>query len=88
MRQLRDAVGARPWMIHLPITLFGLLLQLWALISRQPAFTKDQLQALTAGDEFELIDWPGIFGVQPTPLADALRITYRDSRFSSVAMPF
>jgi len=88
MRQLRDAVGARPWMIHLPITLFGLLLQLWALISRQPAFTKDQLQALTAGDEFEVIDWPGIFGVQPTPLADALRITYRDPRFSSVAMPF
>jgi nucleoside-diphosphate-sugar epimerase len=88
MRQLRDAVGARPWMIHLPITLFGLLLQLWALISRQPAFTKDQLQALTAGDEFEVIDWPGIFGVQPTFLADALRITYRDPRFSSVAMPF
>ena len=88
MRQLRDAVGAKPWIIHLPIPLFGFLLKLWALISRQPAFTKDQLQALTAGDEFEVIDWPGIFGVQPTPLADALRITYRDPRFSSVAMPF
>jgi len=35
-----------------------------------------------------VIDWPGIFRVQPTPLADALRITYRDPRFSSVAMPF
>lgn len=88
MRQLRDAVGAKPWIIHLPISLFGFLLKLWALISRQPAFTKDQLQALTAGDEFDVIDWPGIFRVQPTPLADALRITYRDPRFSSVAMPF
>jgi len=88
MRQLRDAVGAKPWIIHLPIPLFGFLLQLWALISRQPAFTTDQLQALTAGDEFELIDWPAIFSVSPTPLADALRITYRDPTYSSVVMPF
>jgi len=88
MRQLRDAVNAKPWIIHLPIPLFDVLLQVWALVSRQPAFTKDQLQALTAGDEFEVIDWPGIFDVRPTPLADAMRITYRDPRFSSVAMPF
>jgi nucleoside-diphosphate-sugar epimerase len=88
MRQLRDAVGARPWIIHLPIPLFGWLLQLWALISRQPAFTRDQLKALTAGDEFEVIDWPGIFGVTPTPLADALRITYQDPQYSSVVIPY
>ena len=88
MRQLRRAVKARTWMIHLPIPLFGLLLQLWALISRQPAFTRSQLQALTAGDEFDVIDWPGIFAVTPTPLADALRITYQDPRYSQVEMPF
>ena len=35
MRQLRDAVGAKTWIIHLPIPLFGLLLKLWALISRR-----------------------------------------------------
>lgn len=88
MRQLRDAAKARTWIIHLPIPLFGLLLQLWALISRQPAFTRSQLNALTAGDEFEVIDWPGIFFVSPTPLAEALRITFQDSRFSQVVMPF
>ena len=88
MRQLRDAAKARTWIIHLPIPLFGLLLQLWALISRQPAFTRSQLNALTAGDEFEVIDWPGIFSVSPTPLAEALRITFQDSRFSQVVMPF
>lgn len=88
MRQLRKAVGARTWILHLPITVFGLLLQLWALISRQPAFTRSQLKALTAGDEFEVIDWPGIFAVTPTPLAEALRITYQDPRFSQVEMPF
>jgi hypothetical protein len=88
MRQLRRAVSSRTWIIHLPITLFGFLLQVWALISHQPAFTRSQLKALTAGDEFEVIDWPGIFAVTPTPLANALRITYQDPRYSSVEMPF
>ncbi|WP_010316324.1 NAD(P)-dependent oxidoreductase [Synechococcus sp. CB0205] len=88
MRQLRWAVNARTCIIHLPIPLFGFLLQLWALISRQPAFTRSQLKALTAGDEFEVIAWPAIFAVTPTPLAEALRITYQDPRFSQVEMPF
>ena len=88
MRQLRQAVNARTWIIHLPIPLFGWLLQLWALISRKPAFTRSQLPALTAGDEFQVIDWPGIFSVQPTELADALRMTYQDPRYSQVVLPF
>mgnify|MGYP003338153151 CR=1 FL=1 len=88
MRELRRAVGSRSWIIHLPIPLFGVLLQLWALISRQPAFTRSQLKAPTAGDEFEVIDWPGIFGVQATPLAQALRMAYGDSRFADVEIPF
>jgi nucleoside-diphosphate-sugar epimerase len=88
MRHLRSAVGSRSWIIHLPIPLFALLLQLWALISRQPAFTRSQLNALTAGDEFAVIDWPSLFTVSPTPLAEALRITYQDPRFSALEMPF
>lgn len=88
MRELRRAVGSQSWIIHLPIPLFGFLLQLWALISRQPAFTRSQLKALTAGDEFEVIDWPGIFGVQATPLAEALRVSYTDPTFASVEIPF
>ena len=88
MRQLRKAVNARTWIMHLPIPLFGFLLQLWAVISRQPAFTRSQLKALTAGDEFEVINWPGIFAVTPTPLVEALRVTYQDPRFSQVEMPF
>jgi nucleoside-diphosphate-sugar epimerase len=88
MRQLRQAVGSRSWIIHLPIPVFALLLQLWALISRQPAFTTSQLKALTAGDEFEVIDWPGRFRVSATPLGEALRITHQDSRFSQLEVPF
>jgi nucleoside-diphosphate-sugar epimerase len=88
VRELRRAVGARTLIIHLPIPIFGVLLQLWALVSRQPAFTRSQLKALTAGDEFEVINWPEAFSVRPTPLSEALRITYQDPRFSQVEMPF
>lgn len=88
MRQLRHAVNSHTWIIHLPIPLFGFLLQLWALLSRQPAFTRSQLKALTAGDQFEVINWPRIFSVTPTPMAEALRITYQDRRFSKVEVPF
>ncbi len=88
MRQLRRAVGAHPWFVHLPIPIFALLLQLWAVISQQPAFTRSQLHALTAGDEFEVINWPGIFKVNPTPLNDALRIAYADSEFARIEIPF
>jgi nucleoside-diphosphate-sugar epimerase len=88
MRQLRRAVGSHSWIIHLPIPLFSFLLKLWARISRQPAFTNSQLQALTAGDEFDVIDWPGLFHVSATPLAEALRISYQDERFSGLEIPF
>jgi nucleoside-diphosphate-sugar epimerase len=88
MRQLRAAVDSHSWFVHLPIALFGLLLQIWALLTRQPAFTKSQLRALTAGDRFEVIDWPAIFQVAPTPLADAIRLTYTDSRFRDLEIPY
>ena len=88
MRELRSAVGSRSWIIHLPVPVFGVLLQLWALISRQPAFTRSQLKALTAGDEFAVIDWPGIFGVHTTPLAQALWMAYGDPRFANLEIPF
>jgi len=88
MRELRSAVGSRSLIIHLPIPVFGVLLQLWALISRQPAFTRSQLKALTAGDEFEVIDWPEIFGVEATSLAKALKLAYHSGSLGIVEMPF
>jgi len=88
MRELRSAVGSSSWIIHLPIPLFAVLLQLWALISRQPAFTRSQLKALTAGDEFEVINWPEIFGVEATPLTTALRVAYQSGKFTTIEVHF
>lgn len=61
---------------------------MWALFDRNPPFTTQQLAALTARDEFEVIDWPGLFGVPCTPFKTAIHETFNDSRYSDVALEF
>jgi hypothetical protein len=53
-------------------------LKVYGLVDRNPPFTTKQLEALVTPDIFEVIDWPGIFAVRPTPLKDALYATSRD----------
>jgi len=59
-----------------------------ALIDKDPAFTVKQLQALVTPDIFEVIDWPAIFNVRATPLAEALNATFRDPTYSTVTLDF
>jgi hypothetical protein len=41
-----------------------------------------------AKDEFEVIDWPGIFGVNYTPFAKAIDETFNDPAYSGVVLEF
>ena len=68
--------------------IFGFLLQIWALITFKPAFTKSQLKALTAGDQFSILEWPKIFKVEHTPIKKAFEITFKDKKFSNIDIPF
>jgi hypothetical protein len=43
---------------------------------------------LTAGDEFEVIDWEGIFTVRATPFAKAVDETFNDPTYSQIALEF
>ena len=88
MRMIRDAVGAKTRIQKIPYGLFRLLLQANALVDQNPAFTVGQLKALITPDVFEVIDWPGIFGVSATPLRQALETTFRDPQYSSVVLDF
>ena len=88
MKSIRSTSKNNPLFINLPIPVFRFLLQVWAIISRKPAFTVSQLDALTAGDEFEVINWPKIFSVQPTDIDEAIKITYCNSIFSDIHLPF
>jgi len=88
IRLVRDAVGARTPVVKVPYQLFRLMLAAYALIDRDPPFTTKQLAALVTPDEFEVIDWPQIFSVQSTALREALFETFRNPKYSDIALAY
>lgn len=88
MRAVKEACGARAAIVRIPYSLFWLLLWLYARFDRDPPFTTAQLEALVTPDVFELIDWPGIFGVKATPLKAALVETFNNPSYSKVVLEF
>ncbi len=88
IRILRDTLGLKTPIVKVPYYLFWTMLKAYALIDRDPPFTTTQLKALVTPDVFEVIDWPGIFGVKPTTLREALRETYFHPQYSKVVLEF
>lgn len=88
IRLIKAAVNARAVILKIPYGLFYVLLQVWSLFDKNPPFTPSQLKALSAPDEFEVIDWPGIFNVRPTPFSQAIHETFNDPTYSKVLMEF
>lgn len=79
---------AVPYIVNIPYDLFALLLRIYGLFSKNPPFTEKQLKALSTPDVFEIIDWPGIFGVRATPLDEALKETFGHPVYSKIALQF
>ena len=88
IRALKAVTGARAAIMPIPYGLFRALLAAYAVIDRNPPFTTSQLEALVTPDVFDVIDWPGIFGVPATPLREALEITFLDPHYSSITLEF
>jgi nucleoside-diphosphate-sugar epimerase len=88
IRAVRDACGASARIVRVPYPLFWSMLFVYGLFSRDPPFTTKQLEALVTPDVFEVIDWPGLFGVKPTPLKAALAETYRHPAYSQIVLEF
>jgi nucleoside-diphosphate-sugar epimerase len=88
IREIKRATGARTLIIKIPYGLFYSLIWIWGLFDKNPPFTTQQLSALSAKDEFEVIDWPGIFGVPYTPFAKAIDETFNDPTYSKVILEF
>lgn len=88
IRAIKAATGARSWILPIPYWLFYTLLWTWGLFDRNPPFTTDQLSALVARDEFDVIDWPALFGVDSTPFKQAIEETFTDPRYSDVVLEF
>lgn len=85
---VKEATQAKTRIQKVPYSLFWTVLKLNALFDRNPAFTAKQLEALVTPDLFEVIDWPGIFGIRGTALQQALNITFRDPVYSKVVLAF
>jgi nucleoside-diphosphate-sugar epimerase len=88
IREIKRATRARSLIAKIPYSLFYSLLWVWALFDKNPPFTTQQLAALSTKDEFEVIDWPGIFGVPYTPFAKAIDETFNDPTYSKVVLEF
>jgi nucleoside-diphosphate-sugar epimerase len=88
IRAIKRITGAKARIQTIPYGLFRSLLKVNAVFDRDPAFTVDQLETLVTRDVFEVIDWPAIFGVGPTPLQDALEKTFRDPVYSKIVLDF
>lgn len=88
IREIKRAIRSRTIILNIPYGLFHTLLSVWAVFDRDPPFTTQQLSALVARDEFEVIDWPDIFGVTPTRFAQAIDATFNDPNYSQVVLDF
>lgn len=88
IKKIRQACGARILIILIPYWVFWVLLKVYAVFSRNPPFTADQLKALLAGDEFELIEWWRIFSIEATPLDQAIHETFNDPTYSNITLEF
>ena len=76
----------KTWIVKIPYYLFYWLLKVYALFSKKPPFTADQLKALTAGDEFVGVDTQAAFGIAQTPFETAMQETFCDERYSQVIL--
>ena len=88
IKTIRREIGARCIIFHIPYWLFWGLLKLYAVFNNDPPFTTDQLHALVARDEFELIRWWEIFNVTPTHFENAAHETFCDKKYSEYILEF
>jgi nucleoside-diphosphate-sugar epimerase len=88
IRAVKKATGAKARILSIPYGLFAAMLRVNAWFDKDPPFTVTQLKALATPDIFDVIDWPGIFGVRSTPLEQALETTYRDPTYSQVVLDY
>jgi nucleoside-diphosphate-sugar epimerase len=88
IQAVKEACGSRTRILRIPYRLFWSLLLTYGLVDRNAPFTTEQLKALTTPELFEVIDWPRIFHVSPTPLTSALAETFSHPKFSNIVLEF
>ena len=88
IRAIKRVTHASALILNIPYSVSYALIWTWGLFDKNPPFTTQQLAALSAKDEFEIIDWPGIFGFSATPFARAIEETFNDPVYGHVVLEF
>ncbi len=88
IRAIKRVTHAGALILNIPYSVFYALIWTWGLFDKNPPFTTQQLAALSAKDEFEIIDWPGIFGFSATPFSRAIEETFNDPVYGHVVLEF
>jgi len=88
IREIKKATRVNTPIVKIPYALFYALIWIWGRFDKNPPFTTQQLAALSAKDEFEVIDWPTIFNVPFTPFAKAVDETFNDPNYSKFILEF
>ena len=86
IRVIRDTRGLKTPIVRVPVPLFAAALRGYALFSEKPPFTADQLDSLTAGDDFSGVDLEAVFGFEPTPFRAAIAETFGHPTYSGVVL--
>lgn len=88
IREIKKTNRYKTQIVHIPYSLFYALLWVWEKFDKNPPFTTQQLEALSAKDEFEVIDWPAIFDVGYTRFSDAIDETFNHPVYSKIVLEF
>ena len=88
IRTIKKVKNLKTPIVKIPYTLFKYMMATYALFSSNPPFTTQQLEALVAHDEFELIPWWEIFEVESTPFEKAMHETFNDPTYSQIVLKF
>lgn len=88
IRRIKKSLGVNTLIIPIPYIVFHSLLRIWSIFDNNPPFTVDQLEALAARDEFEVINWPAIFDVVPADFDAAIEQTFTHPIYSKIVLEF
>ena len=88
IKSIKTVLRTRTLILHIPVSVFRGLLSIWSMFDKNPPFTTKQLEALIIKEEFEVNDWPGIFGVKYTPFLEAINVTFNHPTYSKVTLEF
>ncbi|MDM8557865.1 NAD(P)-dependent oxidoreductase [Candidatus Parabeggiatoa sp. HSG14] len=86
IRTIKKVKKLKTLIIHIPYWLFYALLKIYAVFSRKPPFTADQLKALIAGDHFTGVNTEEVFKVKQISFEGAIRETFCDEEYSHIVL--